>query len=63
MAHVVMNIQVHQQTVDKLSSIENKIYSFEIFVDNAACFNTKNDIIRALTLEETKALVKAILEL
>lgn len=66
MAHVAMSIEEHQQIVDKLSSIEtlkNKIHSFEIFEDSAACFNTENDIIRALTLEETKALVKAILEL
>lgn len=66
MAQVIMSIKEYKHTENRLTAIgelKEKVRSSGVFEDSASCWNTENDIIRPFTLEETKALVKQILEL
>ena len=66
MAQVIMSMEEYRQTENRLSAtgeLKEKVRSSGVFEDSASCWNTENDIIRPFTLEETKALVKQILEL
>lgn len=66
MAQVIMSIKEYKHTENRLTAIgelKEKVRSLGVFEDSASCWNTENDIIRPFTLEETKALVKQILEL
>ena len=66
MAQVIMSMEEYRQTENRLTAIgelKEKVRSLGVFEDSASCWNTENEIIRPFTLEETKALVKQILEL
>ena len=66
MAQVLLSIEENKQTEQKMSAIKGLqefVKGSNVYEDNTACWNTEQDVIRPFTIEETKALVKMILEL
>lgn len=66
MAQVIISMEEYKTAEKRLSAVSDLkelLKGMTIFSDTSDCWNTEQDVIRAFTLEETKALVKAILEL
>ena len=66
MAQVIISMEEYKTTEKRLSAVSDlkeTIKGMTIFSDQSDCWNTEQDVIRPFTLEETKALVKLILEL
>lgn len=66
MAQVIISMEEYKTTEKRLSAVSDlkeTIKGMTIFSDPSDCWNTEQDVIRPFTLEETKALVKLILEL
>ena len=66
MAQVLLSMEEYKQTEQKMSAIKGLqkfVKGSNVFEDNTACWNTEQDVIRPFSLEETKTLVKQILEL
>lgn len=66
MAQVIISMEEYKTTEKRLSAVSDlkeSIKGMTIFSDPTDCWNTEQDVIRPFTLEETKALVKLILEL
>lgn len=66
MAQVIISMEEYKTTEKRLSAVSDlkeTIKGMTIFSNPSDCWNTEQDLIRPFTLEETKALVKLILEL
>lgn len=66
MAQVIISMEEYKTTEKRLSAVSDlkeTIKGMTIFSDPSDCWNTEQNVIRPFTLEETKALVKLILEL
>ncbi|MBR1481520.1 MAG: hypothetical protein IJ598_00960 [Ruminococcus sp.] len=66
MAQVIISMEEYK-TAEKRSSavsdLKEILKGMTIFSETADCWNTEQDVIRPFTLEETRILVKTILEL
>ena len=66
MAQVIISMEEYKTTEKRLSAVSDlkeSIKGMTIFSNPSDCWNTEQDVTRPFTLEETKALVKTILEL
>ncbi len=66
MAQVILSMEEYKQHERKLEAVKKlkkQIISSDVFADSSDCWNTEKDVIKPFTLEETKSLVKIILEL
>lgn len=66
MAQVIMEMDEYKQfeeAKNNIRTLKRKVRNLQIFEYNDSDWNTAKDVIRALTLEETKALVDYILNM
>ena len=66
MSQVIMEMDEYKQfeeAENNIRALKRKVRNLQIFEYNDSDWNTAKDVIRALTLEETKALVDYILNM
>ena len=66
MAQVIISMEEYKTAERRLSAVSDLqefLKGMTIFSDPSDCWNTEQDVIRPFSLEETKTLVKLIIEL
>lgn len=66
MAQVILSMEEykqHERKIEAVKELKKQIMSSGVFADSSDCWNTEKDVIKPFTLEETKGLVKMIIEL
>ena len=66
MAQVILSMEEYreiEQLQNKVRQLKKDVKDMNIFADPYSCWNTEKDVIKAFTLNETRAVVNMILKI